>query len=357
MIRTSLTERLGINYPIIQAPMASATTPAMVVAASEAGALGSLGAAYMAPDEIRAAIRKIRQATNRPFQVNLFAPQKRYTLTDDEIDQANKPLRAIRAELGLADRNSAPEYKDRFANQLQVLLDEEISIMGFHFGLPDAEDLDKVKASGAVLIGCATRVSDAVALDKAGVDFVVAQGFEAGGHQGTFHCEEEPSMIGLMALIPQIVDAVSVPVIGAGGLMDGRGLAAALALGASAGQLGTAFLPSPESRAHDVHKKLLLDGAQDGTRVTRAFSGRPARGLVNRMMEEIDALPNQILPFPYQHSLTTEIRSVAGEQKRSDFLSMWAGQGAKMVRDLSTGEIVNALGVELERALKERNYE
>ena len=352
MILNTLTERLGIKYPIIQAPMASATTPAMVIAASEAGALGSLGAAYMAPDEIRAAIREIREATEQPFQVNLFAPQKQYTLTEGEIDEANQPLRSIRAELGISDPNSPPEFKDRFVNQLQVLLEEEISIVGFHFGLPHSEHLKNVKTSGAIVIACATRVSDAIVLEKSGVDIVVAQGVEAGGHQGTFHSEETPSMIGLMALIPQIVDAVSVPVIAAGGLMDGRGLAAALTLGASAGQLGTAFLASPESKAHEIHKKLLLDGAVDETRITRAFTGRPARGLINRMMDKVDAFPDQILPFPYQHALTGEIRAVAAKTNQSDFLSMWAGQGAKMVRNLSTGEIVGILAIELKQALE-----
>ena len=355
MIRNLLTERLGINYPIIQAPMASATTPAMVIAASEAGALGSLGAAYMGPDEIRSAIREIRRSTKYPFQVNLFAPQKRYSLTDDEVERATTPLRSIREELGLADRNLVPEYKDRFSDQLQVLLDEEVSIIGFHFGLPDDDDLKKVKTAGALLIGCATKVSDATALEKAGIDFIIAQGFEAGGHQGTFRSEDEPSMIGLMALVPQVVDAVSIPVIAAGGLMDGRGLAAVLALGASAGQLGTVFLPSPESKAHELHKRLLLGGARDGTRVTRAFSGRPARGLINRMMNELDVIPNGILPFPYQHSLTTEIRAAAGTKNRPEFLSMWAGQGANMSRNLSTAEIVNSLAVELEQVLKRKN--
>ncbi len=352
MIFNTLTERLGIKYPIIQAPMASATTPAMVIAASEAGALGSLGAAYMAPDEIRTAIRQIRKATKQPFQVNLFSPQKQHALTESEIDQANEPLRSIRAELGIADPNSPPDFKDRFEDQLQVLLEEKISIVGFHFGLPHSEHLVEVKTSGAVLIGCATRVGDAVVLEESGADIVVAQGIEAGGHQGTFGSEEAPSMIGLMALIPQIVDAVSVPVVAAGGLMDGRGLAAVLALGASAGQLGTAFLASPESKAHESHKKLLVDGAVDETRITRAFSGRPARGIVNRMMEEVDAFPDHILPFPYQHALTSRIRAVASEKNKSDFLSMWAGQGAKMARNLGTGDIIRALALELERALE-----
>ena len=350
MMQNALTDLLGIEHPIIQAPMASAATPEMVIAASEAGALGSLGAAYMSPDEIRSSIHQIRRATIRPFQVNLFSPPEPRKLSDSDVGRAMEPLRAIRQELDLTEPNEVPQFKDQFLAQLKVLLEENISIIGFHFGLPEPEEVEQVKASGALLIGCATRPSDAVILEQSGADIIVAQGFEAGGHQGTFIAAEEPSTIGLMSLIPQIVDAVSVPVIAAGGLMDGRGLAAALALGAGAGQLGTAFLATQESKAHDLHKKLLLERKGGVPRFTRAFSGRPARGIVNRMMEDIEKTPNAILPFPYQHILTSEIRAVAAKTNKPEFLSMWAGQGANMVRNMSTGEMVRVLAKELEIA-------
>ncbi len=346
-----LTDLLGIDYPIVQAPMASATTPEMVIAASEAGALGSLGAAYMRPEEIRDAIRQIRKATSRTFQVNLFSPAKPCPLSDDDIDRARRPLRSIQKELGLPEPNKVPEIKDRFLEQLEVLLSESIEVIGFHFGLPGDEEVRKVKDSGAILIGCATQFSDALALEKRGVDIIVAQGVEAGGHQGTFEASEEPSGIGLMSLVPQITDIVSIPVIAAGGLMDGRSLAAVLALGANAGQMGTAFLATQESKAHEFHKRLLLDRKAKNVRLTRAFSGRPARGLVNQMMEDIEQTSQSILPFPYQHALTSEIRSVAAKKNRPEFLSMWAGQGANMVRNLNTGELVKTLAEELNHTL------
>ena len=351
MITNALISRFGTKLPIIQAPMASATTPGMVVAAAQAGALGSLGAAYMAPEEIAAAIRDIKAQIDVPFQVNLFSPSSEQTITDYDISQASQRLSQIRAHLGLANVNELPEVKNNFGEQLEVVLQEKIPIVGFHFGFPKGCFIEKVKSSGAFIVGCATSPVDALALEEEGADAIIAQGFEAGGHQGTFNREEAPSMLGLMALVPQVVDAVSVPVIAAGGLMDGRGIAAVLKLGASAAQLGTAFLATPESKAHQKHKEILLSGNYISTRITRAFSGRPARGIINAMMNYLDDTPENILPFPYQHSLTSKIRLEAARQGKSEYLSMWAGQGASMARRQNTGEIIAALARELDLAL------
>ncbi|MBT06712.1 MAG: nitronate monooxygenase [Rhodospirillaceae bacterium] len=351
MMTNDLINRFGTKLPIIQAPMASATTPDMVVAAAHAGALGSLGAAYMAPEEISSAIRDIRAQINVPFQVNLFSPSSEKTIADHDVSQASQRLTPIQANLGLANVNELPEVKNNFGEQLEVVLREKVPIVGFHFGFPEACFIEKVKSSGALIVGCATSPVDAVALETEGADAIVAQGFEAGGHQGTFNPEEKPSMLGLMALVPQVVDVVSVPVIAAGGMMDGRGIAAALKLGASAAQLGTAFLATPESKAHQKHKEILLSGNYISTRITRAFSGRPARGIINSMMNYLDDTPENILPFPYQHSLTSKIRLEAARQGKSEYFSMWAGQGASMARGQNTGEIIAALARELDLAL------
>ena len=337
--------------PIIQAPMASATTPDMVVAAAKAGALGSLGAAYMAPEEILVAIHEIRGQIDVPFQVNLFSPSPEQIPTEHDISKANSRLSKIRVNLGLDHVNTLPEVQNNFGEQLDVVIQEKIPIVGFHFGFPEDYFIEKVKSAGAYIIGCATKPVDALSLEEAGADAIIAQGFEAGGHQGTFDGDAAPSMLGLMALVPQVVDVVSVPVIAAGGLMDGRGIAAVLKLGASAAQLGTAFLATPESKAHQKHKEILLSGKYPSTRITRAFSGRPARGLVNFMMNYLDDAPESILPFPYQHSLTSKIRIEAARQGKSEYLSMWAGQGASMARGQSTGEIIAVLARELDSAL------
>ena len=351
MITNALISRLGIKLPIIQAPMASATTPDMVIAAAKAGALGSLGAAYMAPEEILAAIRYIRDQIDVPFQVNLFSPSPERMLTNHVISAASQRLTKIRADLGLDNLDELPEIKNNFNEQLEVVIREKIPIVGFHFGFPEACFIEKVKSSGAFIVGCATRPVDALALEEEGADAIVAQGFEAGGHQGTFDGDEAPSMLGLMALVPQVIDVVSVPVIAAGGLMDGRGIAAVMRLGASAAQLGTAFLATPESKAHQKHKEILLSTKYPSTRITRAFSGRPARGLINVMMNYLDETPENILPFPYQHSLTSKIRREAARQDKPEYLSMWAGQGASMARGQGTGEIITTLARELDSTL------
>jgi nitronate monooxygenase len=200
-----------------------------------------------------------------------------------------------------------------------------------------------IQAKGLVIAGTATTVDEAVALERAGVDIVVAQGSEAGGHRGTFdNAKADSSLVGTLALVPQIVDAVRVPVVASGGIMDGRGIAAALALGAGAAQLGTAFLTCDEAGVPDAYKQAILDAHEDETRVTRAFSGRAARGIVNRFMREIDAA-GDVLPFPLQNSLTRPLRTAAATQGRAEFLSLWAGQGVRMARRQTAADLVAAL--------------
>lgn len=350
-VTTAVTEMLGIRHPIIQAPMASATSAEIVAAVSNAGGLGSLGAAYLAPDTLRAEIDEIRRATDRPFMVNLFVPD-RSTWDAACLDRANAALQPIRVELGVSPPSDPPRSNNAFAEQFEVLIEARVPVFSFHFGIPEGDAVARAKAVGMVVAGSATTVADAKRLADAGADIVVAQGVEAGGHQGTFDVETEPSMIGVHALVRQVVDVISVPVIAAGGIMDGGDIAAVLKAGAGAAQMGTAFLVCPESVAHPCHKRAVLEAGDDTTRLTRAFSGRPARGLVNRFIDEIGAQADAILPFPYQTSLTGPIRAAAAKQNRPEFMSLWAGQGVARARARPAGELVGELATELEQHME-----
>lgn len=343
MMRNTLTQMFDIELPIIQAPMAGGpTTPELVAAVSNAGGLGSLGAAYLAPDVLRETIRAIRQMTDRPFSANLFLPETP-NVSAEQVARTEELLAPYRAELGLPPSLQTTQPVDQFDAQLAVLLEERVPIISFTFGVPAPQHIRAVKDAGLRTVGTATTVAEGRLLQNAGVDAIVGQGSEAGGHRGTFESGEahmRRALIGVMALIPQLVDAVRVPVIAAGGIMDGRGMIAALALGASGVQMGTAFLACPESGAHLQHKGALLAGTDESTVITRAFSGRPARGLANRFTEEMAAHEAKLAPFPVQNALTRDIRQAATKQNRPEYLSMWAGQAAPLATTLPAAEVV-----------------
>lgn len=352
-VRTRLTEILGLEHPIIQAPMAGGgDTPALVAAVSEAGGIGFVGGAYLSPAQIEGAAGDIRSRTNRSFGVNLFAPQ---TVPEPPDDAARAVARVapFHAELGLEPPVVPEPAPDPFEPLLSAALQSGASAFSFTFGLLPDDAVRAIKAKGMVLIGTATTVEEAVALESSGVDAIVAQGGEAGGHRGTFLGDLAAGVVGTMALVPQVVDAVSVPVIASGGIMDGRGIAAALALGAEAVQLGTAFLTCPEAGISEAYKTAIASAAEHRTRVTRAFSGRPARGIVNRFMDAVEkgAQPGDILPFPLQNTLTRPMRTAAGRQGRAEYLSLWAGQGLRLSRSLPAAELILALAAETEAAL------
>lgn len=343
---TTATKVLGIDVPIIQAPMAGATTAEMVVAVSNAGGLGSFGAAYTDPARLREVIRDIRAGTDRPFNINLFVPDD--TSYDDAgLAAANANLAPIRAVLGIGGGLNRPTAPTWFDDQVEVLIEERVPVFSFHFGMPRPDQMTRAKAAGMTLLGSATTPQAAGALAAEGVDVIIAQGIEAGGHQGTFLDTDTPAEIGLFSLLPQIADAVSVPVVAAGGIMTGQAIAAALRLGAGAAQLGTAFLVCDESGAPDLHKQAVLAAEPGDTRLTRAFSGRPARGFANRFMDEVGA--GALLPFPYQNSLTTDIRAAAAKQGRPEFMSLWAGQGAPLARPMPAAALIATLVAELDQ--------
>ena len=353
-MRTPVTARLGLDHPIIQAPMggANATPPALVAAVSEAGGLGFVGAAYLSPDQIAESCRAVRALTARPFGVNLFAPVEPPPL--DDARSAMARIARYHAELRLPPPAppTLPPYS--FAEQLDAVLEGGAQVFSFTFGLVPSVAVAAVRERGTYLVGTATTVDEAIALERLGVDAVVAQGSEAGAHRGSFMVPFERGMIGTVALVPQVVDAVGVPVIASGGIMDGRGIAAALALGAEAVQMGTAFLACDECGVAPAYKSALLDAREDETRVTRAFSGRPARGIVNRFMTEIEdgADDDAILPYPHQNALTRALRAAAAEQDRGELLSLWAGQGVSLARRVPAGVLVGRLADETAEAIR-----
>jgi len=340
VVETELTRILGIRYPILQAPMAGGpSTPELAAAVSNAGGLGSLGAGYLSPEQLRGAIRAIRERTDRPFGVNLFVPEQAEE-SEETIARMTQYLDRYRIELGIPPNPPIRQAAESFEEQVQVLLEERVPVFSFTFGIPPQEVIRSMKQRGIFVIGTATTVDEAVQAEEAGVDAIVAQGGEAGGHRGTFLKGASESMIGTMALVPQVVDQVSIPVIAAGGIMDGRGLAASLALGAAAAQMGTAFLASPESGAHDAHKRKILSSKEDSTEVTRAYSGKAARGIRTEFMSDMHRYRGTIPAYPIQNAMTRDIRQAAARANDPEYMSLWAGQGLRLAGDRSAADIV-----------------
>jgi nitronate monooxygenase len=352
-MNTRVTKALGIEYPILQAPMAGGpTTPELVAAVSNAGGLGSLGAAYLPPETLREQVREIRKLTEGPFGVNLFVPSP-FEADPTSIERANALLGPYRKELGIEVPEKASSFEESFEDQLEVILEERVPIFSFTFGVAGATHLRQLRESGITTLGTATTVREGLRLEEDGADMVVAQGSEAGGHRGTFLGNFEDALIGTMALVPQMVDALSVPVVASGGIMDGRGLAAALVLGAEAAQMGTAFLACEESGAHPEFKRAVLKAAEDETTVTRAFSGRAARGVKNRFLIEVGEHEDELPPFPVQNTLTKDVRAAAQEQDRPEFMSLWAGQAVRLARLTSAADLVGSVVEGAEGALRE----
>ena len=345
---TRAAELLGVRYPLVQAPMSGSDTPELAAAVSNAGGLGSFGGARAQHEELRAAIRRIRELTDRPFAINLFA-WNAVEIPDADAAAVVAALAPLYDELGVV----APDVRLPFdpqallEEQLAVIADERVPVFSFTFGIPP---LDDVRASGAVLAGTATTAAEAEALESAGVDVVVAQGSEAGGHRGTFLHEFEDGLIGSLALVPAVVDRVSVPVLAAGGISDGRGIAAALALGATGAQIGTIFLTCPESAASDLHKAMVADRSRP-TIVTDRYTGRPVRAFRTRIADELERAGVASLPFLLQQVVTEPIRRAAAEQGRADLAIALAGQGPPRADAAGAADLLGALVAETEQAL------
>jgi len=346
---TRILDLLGIDVPIIQAPMAGATTAAMVIAANEAGALGSMPAATLSIEQLRAALTSIRQASTRPINVNFFCHQP--PAADEERDRRWKALlEPYYRELG-ADFDAPTPVSDRAPFNdaaCQVVETFRPEVVSFHFGLPEKSLLDRVKATGAKVLSSATTVEEAIWLEQHGCDAIIAMGIEAGGHRGMFLSDDLNSQIGLMALVPQIVDAVTVPVIAAGGIGDARGIVAALALGASAVQIGTAYLFTPEATITASHHHALRHAQASETALTNLFTGRPARGIINRAMRELGAINPTAPAFPRAGGALIPLKA----KDEAGFSNLWSGQALRLGKDTSTYELTRELAEQALAKLK-----
>lgn len=351
-ISTPLSARLGLRLPLVQAPMAGGpSSQELVAASSAAGALGSFGFAYTQPEDMKRQAEWVRSRTSRPFGINLFVSPQPLPLSIEGQKPALDAVAGYYRELGLP----APEpVKAPYAPDLEAQLRsvEEIrpAVFTVHLGGLSAKQVKLFQAKGILVGGSANCVAEAKALEAAGFDFVIAQGGEAGGHRGSYLRDPYQSLTGTLALTRLIVRAVKIPVVAAGGIMDGAGIAAVLALGAQAAQLGTAFLACPESGASQVHKELLLKLTEDETALTEKFSGKPARGIVNRFMREMAESPQ--LAFPAQGGLTAKLRAASAKAGKPDFVALWAGQAAPLVRALPAAELISQLERELVETLR-----
>lgn len=338
---------LGIEIPIVQAPMAGANLSNMVIAVSEAGGLGSLPCALLSLDKAREELARIRQRTSKPINVNFFCHSM--PEPDAEREAAWKGrLRAYYLEFGLdADAPYPPSARAPFDKAFLELVEEfRPEVVSFHFGLPQADLLKRVKDTGAKVLSSATTVDEARWLEDGGCDAIIAQGFEAGGHRGIFLSDDVSTQVGTMALVPQVVDAVKVPVIAAGGIADARGIVAALALGASAAQIGTAYLFTPEATIAPLHRQALRSAKDDRTALTNVFTGRPARGIVNRIMREVGPLSEIAPGFPLAGGALAPLRQKTEPLGSNDFMSLWSGQAAALSRELPAGELTRTLAQE-----------
>ena len=334
-------KRLGVEHPLFLAPMGGGPgTPELAAAVSNAGGLGSLGVAYLTPDQIGEAIRRTRALTKGPIHVNLFAGGFRAPSNFDPAPMLSI-LGEVHAALGLPAPAMPAQPRDPFPEQFEAVLEARPEVFSFTFGTMDRPSLAKLRSRGITILGTATTVEEGRILAAAGVDAVVAQGAEAGAHRGTFAAPFEAAMVPTAQLVAEI--AKFAPVIASGGIMDGRDIRTMLENGASAAQLGTAFLPCPESGAAEAYKQALHGANSDTTVVTRAFSGRPARGLRNEFIARLEGREDAILPYPFQNVLTRPMRTAAAKLGKAGFLSLWAGQGVARCRVMPAGDLVRQL--------------
>ena len=341
-----VTELFGIELPILQAPMAGSAGSELAVAVSEAGGLGSLPCAMQSTDQIRAAVGVIRQRTARPFNMNFFChavpPSDAVALAKWE-----RRLAPYYAEYGAKPATSGGPARAPFDDTLcRLVEDVRPAVVSFHFGLPPSRLLARVKETGARIISSATTPAEADALQAAGCDAIIAQGIEAGGHRGMFLSEDVSTQFGTMALVPLIVDRVKVPVIASGGIADARGVAAAFTLGASGVQIGTAYLRCPEARPNAFHRAALENAGKSETVVTNVFTGRPARGIVNRAIREVGPMSGDAPAFPAAAGAIGPVRTAAEMQGKSDFTPLWAGQAAALARDEPAGDFTRRMAAE-----------
>ncbi|TWI62872.1 nitronate monooxygenase [Pseudoduganella lurida] len=334
-------------HPIIQGPMAGGcTTPALVAAVSNAGALGSFAMSLLGPEKIRQQVAETRRLTDKPFILNLFI-QDDPRPSREEVATAVELLKPVWSSLGWSELALPFRWCEDFAAQFEVLLDVKPAAASFTFGILSADQVGQLHAAGILVIGTVTTVEEALAWQRIGADAVIASGIESGGHRGTFIGDQRDATLGTIDLLKAVVAEVSIPVISAGNVMTGADIRERLALGAIAVQMGTAFLVTEESGIHPAYKHRLLIAGNAPTRLTRAFSGRYARGLVNRFMNQMEGVEELVPPYPVQNALTGPIRFEAAKRGDTELMSLWCGTGVGRTRRMSAARLVATLVDEL----------
>ena len=344
----------NIELPIVQAPMAGAGTSQLAIAVSEAGGLGSLPCGQMTVAQAREAMDTTCRGTSRSININFFCHEAP-SLDGDRVAAWRARLAPYYAEHGLDPAAQIPAAnRNPFdAEYCTIVEDYKPQVVSFHFGLPDRSLLERVKAAGAKVISSATTVAEARWLEDRGCDAIIAQGLEAGGHRGNFLTHDMATQIGTFVLVPQIADAVHVPVLAAGGIADARGIVAAFALGAAAVQIGTAYLYCPEAHVSALHLQALRNAADDATMITNVFTGRPARGIVNRMMRELGPISSYAPAFPLAAGALAPLRASAERSHSGDFTNLWSGQAARLAREMPAAELTRLLAREALQQLRQ----
>jgi nitronate monooxygenase len=338
---TPFARKLGLKVPIFQAPMAGATVPELVLAVGRAGALGGFGFAYTEPAAMKEAVEKVRKNAAVPIHINLFVERPAPPVSREALAEALERVKPFYDALKLpVPETLPPPYCPELSAQIEMALSLKPAALSFHFHPFAPEVFREAKRLGIPVGGSATTLEEAERIDALGADFIIAQGAEAGGHRATFADMREPGLVGTLALTRLIVKRCKAPVVAAGGIMDGAGIAAVLALGAQTAQMGTAFLATPESGAPTEHKRALKTPAGHGTTITRAFSGRWARGIRNRFIEEMEVRAGPLLPFPAQHKLTVALRTESNKQGKPDYVALWAGQAYPLATDAPAAELI-----------------
>ncbi|WP_421939776.1 NAD(P)H-dependent flavin oxidoreductase [Pedobacter sp.] len=345
--QTKATEILGIQYPILQGPFGgNLSSVDLVTTVSNAGGLGGYGAYTLSPQEIVDVDKQIRAATNKPYNINLWVSDTDAvdgTVSDEQFKKAQDLFKPYFDELGIPLPAKPAPFQTKFENQVAVILDRKPPVFSFMFGTPSADILEQCRRLGIITIGAATTLDEALVLESAGVDLIIASGFEAGGHRPSFLTSAEASTTGTFVLLQLIKEKVKTPVIAAGGIATGKGIAAALTLGADAAQVGTAFLATDESNATEIHKEMLFSEASKYTTLSRAFTGRLGRGIASRIAKDLLREDRLFLPFPLQSQFMSHLRLAAIEQQKWDMILFWGGQIAPILKHKKAATLMDAL--------------
>ena len=353
---TKATKMLGIDYPIMQGPFGGGLSSAELVAAvSNEGGLGGYGAYTLSPQEIIEINNKIKAATNRAYNINLWVSDTDVpdgSVTDEQYEQAAKIFKPYFDELGIALPGKPAPFASRFENQVQTLLDIRPKVFSFVFGIPSAGILEECRKLNIKTVGAATTLDEALAIEAAGVDMIIASGFEAGGHRPSFLAPAEQSTAGTFVLLQLIKEKVKTPVIAAGGIANGKGIAAALMLGADGVQVGTAFLACEESGALPIHRQMLFSDSAKYTTLSRAFTGRLGRGITNRLLKDVAGKEKQLLPFPLQTTFMSTLRKAALDQEKWDMMMFWSGQIAPVLKHRKATALMQSLIEETSKIVK-----